>query len=319
MPPLEQSQKSNETIATIVIDYRIFWPMNIELRWLRTFLATADELHFSRAARKLNLAQPALTAQIRQLEAAVGAPLFERTNRVGGLTAAGRALVPEARAIVERASALRLSAQRAAEGEAGALRLGVIPPAATPQLAEALRRFAARHDAVELSVRQGDQERLLERLIAKELDLLIGRPLQSERDDLHARRLFTEEQGVVLRDDDPLAERDRIPVRALEGRRLLLLRGNAHFGQLLLAHAAAHRATLEPAHVAEDFPSLHWMVRAGLGIAPCSLLLADGLPQGLVVRPLKPAPEKLGISAIWRGADPSPAAANLLRFVDRRR
>jgi DNA-binding transcriptional LysR family regulator len=76
--------------------------MPIELRWLRSFVAVADEMHFSRAARRLRLAQPALTAQIRQLEGEIGSPLFERTNRMRGLTIAGRALLPEARALVER-------------------------------------------------------------------------------------------------------------------------------------------------------------------------------------------------------------------------
>ena len=74
--------------------------MNVELRWLKSFLAVAEEMHFSRAASRLNLAQPALTAQIRQLEEAVGARLFERSNRMGGLTPAGRALLAEARAVV---------------------------------------------------------------------------------------------------------------------------------------------------------------------------------------------------------------------------
>ena len=76
----------------------------IELRWLRSFLAVADEMHFSRAARKLHLAQPALTTQIQQLERVLGASLFQRSNRLSGLTAAGLVLLPEARAIVERAA-----------------------------------------------------------------------------------------------------------------------------------------------------------------------------------------------------------------------
>jgi len=80
--------------------------VSIELRWLRSFVAVADEMHFSRAARHLRLAQPALTAQIRQLEREVGSQLFERTNRTQGLTAAGQALLPEARALIGRADSL---------------------------------------------------------------------------------------------------------------------------------------------------------------------------------------------------------------------
>lgn len=95
--------------------------MTPELRWLRSFLAVAEEQHFSRAARKLNLAQPALTTHIQQLEEVLGAPLFERTNRMGGLTAAGSALLPEAEAIVKRAEGLRRKVREVAHGETGVL------------------------------------------------------------------------------------------------------------------------------------------------------------------------------------------------------
>src|ERR1700761_6285684 len=69
----------------------------IELRWLRSFLAVADEMHLSRAARKLHLAQPALTTQIQQLERFLGSSLFQRSNRISGLTAAGLVLLPDTR------------------------------------------------------------------------------------------------------------------------------------------------------------------------------------------------------------------------------
>jgi DNA-binding transcriptional LysR family regulator len=289
--------------------------MPIELRWLRSFVFVAEEMHFSRAARKLNLAQPALTTQIRQLEHAVGAPLFERTNRMGGLTAAGRALLPEARAMVERAGSLINTVKRAALGETGHLRLGVIPPAATVALAECLRIFAQELPGIELTVQQGNQDKLIDRLLGNELDLLIARPTANDQQGgaLRQRRLFSEEQGIIIREDDPLAKQSSVAVTKLANRHLLLLRGNVHFGQLLLGHAARHGIRLTAVHVAEDFPSLHWMVRAGLGIAPCSLLLADGLPRGLVAKKLKPAPARLEINAIWCGAKPAPAAARLIQ------
>src|ERR1700733_781307 len=105
--------------------------MMIELRWLRSFLAVAEEMHFSRAARRLHLAQPALTSQIQQLERALGSSLFERSNRITGVTPAGLVLLPEARSLVERADKLSEMVKRAARGETGRLRLGVVEPAAT--------------------------------------------------------------------------------------------------------------------------------------------------------------------------------------------
>ena len=289
--------------------------MSVELRWLKSFLAVAEEMHFSRAARRLNLAQPALTAQVRQLEEAVGARLFDRTNRMGGLTSAGRALLEEARAVVQHADSLPRVAQRAALGESGMLRLGLIPPAATPAVAEALRRFTAQFPDVEIQVRQADQENVVRRLLSGDLDLVLGRPDGADRPpEIHARRLFVEEQGVVLREDDPRAGKPAMALKALDSSPLLLLRGNPYFGQLLLDHARQHGVELRPLHIADDFPSLHWLVRAGLGVAPVSLLLGEGLPRGLAAKPLKPAPPKLEIHALWRGATPPPTAARLLQM-----
>src|SRR5512137_560151 len=136
-------------IAIIAICYHLF-RMTPKLRWLRSFLAVAEEQHFSRAARRLNLAQPALTAHIQQLEAALGSMLFERTNRMSGLTPAGRALLPEAEAIVNRAEALERKVREVAHGETGLLRLGVIPPAATSAAADSLRRLTRELPGVEV-------------------------------------------------------------------------------------------------------------------------------------------------------------------------
>jgi DNA-binding transcriptional LysR family regulator len=287
--------------------------MTPELRWLRSFLAVAEEHHFSRAARKLNLAQPALTAHIQQLEEAVGATLFERSNRMSGLTAAGRALLPEAEAIVKRAEGLQRKVREVAHGETGLLRLGLIPPAATGAVAESLRRLARELPGVEVQVRQGNQDRLENRLLDGDLDLMLGRPPESAA--LSHRRLLVEQQGVLLRADDPLAKRERVPVRNLEGRRLVLLRGNPHFGQNFIELARNQGVELAALHLAEDFPSLHWMVRAGFGVAPCSLLLADTLPAGLAARPVQPPLPMLEIHALWRGRVPPPSAARWLKML----
>ncbi len=290
--------------------------MNLELRWLKSFVTVAEEMHFSRAAQRLNLAQPALTAQIQQLEEAVGAGLLERTNRINGLTAAGAALLPEARRLVERAAGLPDLAARAQRGDSGVLRTGIIPPAATEQVAAVFRRYRAALPGIEVALRMGHQDMLMAALVAGELDLVIGRPEKPPaRSGLRERRLFVEEQGVLLRRDDPRAQGESVRLRELAGSPLLLLRGNLHFGQILLEFAARHGADLRPQYSAEDFPGLHWMVQAGFGVAPCSRLLADAVPRDLVVRPLRPAPPRLFVNAIWRGRTPLPPTARWLQLA----
>lgn len=287
--------------------------MTTELRWLRSFLAVAEENHFSRAARKMNLAQPALTSHIQQLEEAVGATLFERSNRMRGLTAAGRALLPEAEAIVKRVEGLQLKVREVAYGETGLLRLGLIPPAATGIVAESLRRLARDLPGVEVQVRQDNQERLENLLLDGDLDLMLGRA--PETATLSHQRLFAELQGVLLRSDDPLEKLKRVPLRKLEGKRLILLRRNPYFGRNFVELAQSSGVQLTAMPAAEDFPSMYWMVRAGFGIAPCSLLLADTLPAGLVAKPVQPPLPSLEIHALWRESVPSPPAARWLKML----
>lgn len=107
---------------------------------------------------------------------------------------------------------------------------------------------------------------------------------------------------MLLRADDPLAQSDVVPLRKLDGWRLILLRDNPCFGQNFLEFAAKHGVALTAVHAAEDFPSMHWMVRAGLGVAPCSLLLREALPAGLVAKSVRPILSQVGDSRVMAGA-----------------
>ena len=177
-------------------------------------------------------------------------------------------------------------------------------------MADIFRRFASAHPGVRIENTFGNQDSLIALLVAGELDLVIGRPEHpSPRSALKEKPLAVEEQGIALCKDDPLAADEKISVTRLDGRRLLLMRGNLHFGQLLLEHAAARGVSLYPSHDAADFSSLYWMVRAGLGIAPISLALDP--PPGLVARRLKPALPKLKLHAIFSAASPSPGSERI--------
>ena len=104
-------------------------PPPIELRQLRYFIAVAEELHFGRAATRLHMTQPPLSQAIRALEELLGAPLFERNRRSVALTAAGLALLPEARRLLAQAGDLPALVQRAAFGETGKLVLAFVSSA----------------------------------------------------------------------------------------------------------------------------------------------------------------------------------------------
>ena len=196
--------------------------MTVELRHLRYFLAVAEELHFSRAAERLQIAQPALSQQIRKLETEIGVALFHRTKRTVELSAAGQAMVRPARQALAEAAAAVEAAQRAARGETGHLRIGFIESAAMTFVPEAVRRFSADHPDVGLSLSELAVDAQVEGLRSGLLDVGILR-LPAEPTASSLPRSPTRGLVVVTPDSHPLAERKRISPRALAGEPLILL------------------------------------------------------------------------------------------------
>jgi len=150
--------------------------MSVELRHLRYFLAVADELHFGRAAKRVHIAQPALSQQIQRLEAEIGTKVFFRTRREVQLSPAGMALRPFAeRALAEVSEGLE-AASRAAAGEIGHLTIGFIETAATTVIPQAVRRFRTQRPDAGLTLRELGVGVQLEDLRSKRLDIAIVRP-----------------------------------------------------------------------------------------------------------------------------------------------
>ena len=126
----------------------------IDLRQLRQFIAVAEELHFHRAAERLNMSQPPLTATVRRLEEEIGAKLLERGNRVIQLTSAGEALLAHARLTVEQADLAVAAARDAAAGRVGTLRLTYVGSAMYGRLAKTVRAFRRNFPSVRLELKE---------------------------------------------------------------------------------------------------------------------------------------------------------------------
>jgi len=123
----------------------------MELRHLRYFLAVADQRHFTRAARKLGMAQPPLSQQIRQLEGEVGAALFARGARGVTLTPAGEAFLPHAEAAVREAGRASVAARRVTRGDLGTVRIGFTSAASlNPLVPATISDFRRAYPDVEL-------------------------------------------------------------------------------------------------------------------------------------------------------------------------
>jgi DNA-binding transcriptional LysR family regulator len=146
---------------------------NMELRLLRYFVAVAEELHFRRAAERLYVAQPAVSEQIRKLEAELGVRLFDRTNRRVAITEAGAALLEEGRRVLAQAETAQLAARNARERAGAWLRIGYLPDSLPASVPRALGHVARDAPRVEVSLETGSAVRLIQRVRDHELDAVV--------------------------------------------------------------------------------------------------------------------------------------------------
>jgi DNA-binding transcriptional LysR family regulator len=142
----------------------------MELRHLRHFVALAEELHFGRAARRLSISQPPLSASIRQLEEDLGVRLFERSSRQVRLTAAGAALLVEGRRILAQAADARALVGRIASGLSGRLQVGFVASMLYRGLPELLAGHARSHPGIEVVLRELNSGEQVDALLAGRLD-----------------------------------------------------------------------------------------------------------------------------------------------------
>jgi DNA-binding transcriptional LysR family regulator len=195
--------------------------MHIELRHLRYFLAVAEELNFSRAAERLHIAQPALSAQIRSLESQLGCELFARTTRSVELTPNGRMFEQDARDIVERADAAIARAKAAARGERGSLRVGFFVHAAAELGTEILHRFAERFPAVEVETISAGTLEDAQRSVRDRANDVAFVWLPVHFPELEYEPLESEQLFVAVGPDHRFAARSAVAVDELEDEALV--------------------------------------------------------------------------------------------------
>jgi DNA-binding transcriptional LysR family regulator len=286
----------------------------ISSRQLEYFRAVARELHFTRAAESLHIAQPALSQQIRKLERQLGLTLFERTRHRVALTPAGEALLEHAERVLSDLVAVEEEMLGWAVGVRGRIRLG-IARGLIAQMARVLADYCAAHPAVEVDLAEQNSDEMAEGVRSGRLDAATLATDPGPR-GLSRLPLGAEPLVLITGAGTPLGGRDRIGVRELDGHDLVLYaRGSAvaRIVETALAEAgAAPRIRFE----SREYGTARVLASAGLAAAimPRSVAVAPGPPVE-VVR-LEPEPVWRPV-LVWSSARrPTPALA---AFLDRLR
>ncbi|MEV7968359.1 LysR family transcriptional regulator [Sphaerisporangium sp. NPDC088356] len=239
----------------------------MELRQLEYFIAVAEECHFTRAAKRLRVAQSGLSASIRSLERELGAPLFLRSTRQVELTPAGRALLGEARRALSATDAAK-DAVAAVQGLLrGSLAIGSLQCLHVVHLPAVLARFVAAHPGLEISLRQGGSGELIEQVRTGRLDLaFVSRPPRCP-DDVLVEPLAGEPLVLACAPEHPFAGREQVEPAELRAERFVDFPPDWGTRDLvdnvLTAAGVERRVSLE----VTDVHSLLDMVTFGLGVA----------------------------------------------------
>ena len=276
----------------------------MELRHLRYFVAVAEELHFGRAAARLHIAQPPLSRQIRDLEREIGTALFARVPRGVELTAAGRALLPEARLTLAQAERATRTAQRAARGETGRLRVGFVEAAMyTGILPDVLSFFRVHLPNVGLSLFEMDSLEQTDAFRDGRIDigLLHAPPADAER-WLHVEAVHGEPLVAALPQMHRLAGRSRLSLGALASEAFVLFPrpvAPALYDQII---AACRAAGFSPRVVQEavGWQTMAGLVAAGVGASFAPRSLAKHRQPDVIYRPVRGLSVELPISAVWK-------------------
>lgn len=283
-----------------------------DLRTLRVFLAVADQGGFTAAARTLHVAQSAVSQTIAGLEKGLELPLFHRHERRIALTPEGEALVPHARALLERAEAAHLAMRELHGLVKGEVRIGIPSMLGSYYFPPLLMGFKARHPGIRLTVVEAGARRLQRMIADGELDLGVVIDDDSSR-HLERRRLVREEMVVCVPREHPFARRSSVSAEAFFGETLVLFQDGYFHREFVDALARETGTTADIAFQSNLIPLTKAIVRQGFGITTFLRRVVEE-PELRAVSFDPPA--WLDLSLAWaRGAYLSRAEQAFLDFV----
>lgn len=286
----------------------------MELRHLRYFAVVAEELHFGRAAERLNMSQPPLSQQIRNLEKEIGARLLDRTNRKVSLTKAGEHFLRRARVILDASDSAAAEARRVSAGHDASIAVGYMSSAMLDQFVPILHRFRETFPAVDVQLLQMSSPGQLKALLAGQLDLAFV-DVQPKDGELHfndqkvvARTAWREAFVAALPNAHRLANLSRISVGELADEDFVLPPREPATGFYDQVIALCQKAGFSPRlyRKADVLPVTMTMVAAGYGVSIVPACVCQpwvGLARfvGLEDEP------SIGVTMAWRPDEAAPA------------
>jgi DNA-binding transcriptional LysR family regulator len=235
------------------------------LTQMQGFLEVARRGNVSRAAEAIFVSQPTLTARLHSLESELGEKLFVRTRQGMRLTDAGRAFLPFAERATQAVKEGREAIAELNSASAGHLVIASAPAVSTYLLPPLLERFAAAHPRVEVAVRTGHSEEVLQMVLKSEVQLGLGRDLRHH--DIELIPFYEEELGLMVAPGHHFAERSSVTMADLAGEQLILFDRTSSYYELTQASFASAGLVPRSMFELDNIEATKKMVERRLGVA----------------------------------------------------
>ena len=289
----------------------------MELRQLIYFVAVAEELHFGRAAKRVNISQPPLSMQIRNLEEDLGTRLFKRTSRRVELTEAGRVFLDEVRGILGKIESAVEATRDTAKGCIGRIAVGFIGPAMDTLLPNAIRSFHQHNPGIVLTLSELSTNEQLEALYSEQIQVGFVRIYHHGLKDLSSEVVWQEPYVLALPEGHHLAQKRRIDLSELDGQPMIMYPRNI---QPLLYDSivkSCEQAGFTP-KVSQEVRTKQTttaLVAAGLGVAIVPESSKTIQRKGVIYLPIADPLHAVEIAMVWRTADDSPVLKRFLGSI----
>jgi DNA-binding transcriptional LysR family regulator len=286
----------------------------MEIHQLQYFVAVAEESSFTRAAARVHVAQPGVSAQVRRLEAELGQQLLDRSGRSVTLTEVGAAVLPFARAALDALDGARLAVDQLAGLVRGQVTVGMVSGCALPALAELLADFHGCYPGVTIALTEDGSDRLTEQLGDGTLDLALVGAAGPAAEGLQTAVILEDELVAAVSPEDPLAAQRSITVAQLRNLPLVSLPRGTGVRAALDAACADAGFTPRIALEASALPMVAQLAQRGLGVA---ILPASAAPDGaLRTLPICEPRLRSRLELAWNpSAAHSPAASALIEHT----
>ncbi len=291
--------------------------MGIDLRHFRCFVAVAEELHFHRAAKRLGVAQPALSRTIKNLETSLGFPLFDRSNRRVELSDAGRTFLKGCREVLDKAQIIVEDTRRVHQGKTGTLRIGYTDNAMNGRAPRMLKLFQDATPEIALLLTHSVTSQQLNMLDEGAID--VGFATGSiQRPGFASIRIQSENFVCVVHQDHPFAERSSLNMGDLIDEPMI--QGVKEHWEHFYAYLTPlfRGAGFEPRVVQEGLTTsdIQRLVSCGMGIAVLTETVIETLAPDLKAIPIADVADRLDTIVIWKETPANFGKSQFIQFLN---